>query len=257
MPMPAKKDSEKRKLIGARFDPEDRAAIGKFAKEAGISPGAEVEKRVKATLAFDEEGLALIAEIGEEIREIQAGLGGNKPWHKSLKKWSAVTDMLRTGPIMDRNPDSPSDDEAVDEAWRAVEDLQKERQDIIDEAAQHGLAWKSEPRGQSRKRGGGILGAFAILDTREGERALLNKLDDGPEKDALIQAHSKVVELDLRVSEAKAAWTSLLNIYWDAEAEGRNWNRERQRVKAEAARDRGEQVDPYRLSGLDPWSLKG
>ncbi|MBY6219021.1 DUF4062 domain-containing protein [Qipengyuania aquimaris] len=255
--MPAKKDSEKRKLIGARFDPEDRATVGKFAKEAGISPGAEVEKRVKATLAFDEEGLALIAEIGAEIREIQEGLGGSKPWHKNLKKWSAVTDMLRTGPIMDRNPDSPADDEAVKAAYSTVTDLQDERQAIIDEVAQHGLAWKSEPRSQTGKRGGGILGAFAILDTREGERALLNKLDDGPEKDALIQAHSKVVELDLKVSEAKGAWISLLSNYWDAEAEGRNWNRERQRVKAKAAWDRGEQVDFYRLSGQDPWNLKG
>lgn len=272
MPMPAKKDSEKRKLIGARFDPPDRERIEEFARESGISPGSEVEKRVKATLGFDDEGLRLIAEWGEEIQLIQRGLGGSKPWHKDLKKWSAVTDMLRTGPIMRRNPDRPEEDEAVADAFARLNELEAERSAIIQEAREVGIAWTDNPQGRKLLpkraevrnlfRGKNVaprpnaLSPFNFTP-RDSERRLLKDLPEGSAKASLIDMHARLEVLDEEIIEARNAWTSLLSDYWDKEDEGRKWNRARQMANAKEAFDAGEPYDFYQLTGGDPWNLKG
>ncbi|MEC7819188.1 MAG: hypothetical protein VX454_11075 [Pseudomonadota bacterium] len=267
MGRPPKKAGEKRQLIGARFDPTDRHAIETAAEKSGRSAGAEIEARVKATLAFDEEGLRFLAEIGQEILDIQRGLGGQKAWHEDLKKWSAVTHMLRTGPIMRRNPDQPHDDEIVSAAYNRFRELQSERRQLVEAANQSGLAWIEDPAPKksgsgifgSKTRLGGILGAAVnkfALDPRVSERSAIEAISDPDAQAAAIEAHDRLRQLDSDVADAREAWSETLQPYWEAEREGRAWNKHRQMKRAQDAFDRGDPVDVYQLSGMDPWGGK-
>lgn len=257
MPRPAKKETEKRKVIAPRFDPEDRKAIEDYAALSSRSAGAEVERRVRATLAFDEEGLSLLEELGSEIAEIEAGLGGSKRWHQQLKKWSAVVDMFRTGPIMRRNPDSPDNDPAVEEAYRRVSELEKKRKDLVAEASQIGLAWLEDPKRNALAPGvvGNALASFSF-NPRAAERTTLENLPATEARDYMIGLHEQVCALDQEITDARRSWTTLLAHYWKVEREGRKWNRERQQAKAREAFQRGERVDYYQLTGRDPWQLE-
>lgn len=259
MPRPTKSDSEKRQLIGARFDPEHRKQLVDYANSAGISPGAEVEKRILATLAFDEQGLHLISEIGAEVQAIQAGTG--KRWHKDLMTWAAVMDMLRTGPMMQRNPDDPNEDDVVIDAHRQFRQLSDKRQKLVDAAVEAGWNWSPDPK--PRKQTGGLSGAlFGMAQapfargTREAERNYIESLPDGEGKTMVLKLHDQLCDLDEKVAEAEQAWVAALVPYWDKEDEGRKWNRRRQRDRAKALMEAGEDFNMMHLTASDPWQWK-
>lgn len=257
MGRPPKKAGEKRQLFSVRFDPAEREAVEAAADKSGRSVGAEIEARVKATLGFDEEGLALISAIGSEIQEIQKGFNG-KRWHKDLTVWSAVVDMFRTGPIMATNPDNPSDDEAVSKAYAAYQEAYDRRQAIIDDVAHIGVAWLSDPKPKSRPKSQGLFGnALAgLVDGRLAEKAAIKAISDDETRRTLSEIHDEVCSADDEVASLEAEWIAQLRLYWDAEREGRAWNRARQKRKAQQAFEQGEPVDYFHLSGTDPWFLK-
>lgn len=258
MPRPAKSDNEKRQLIGARFDPEAREALVHFATKAGISPGAEVERRVLTTLAFDEQGLQLIAEIGAEIQAIQAGTG--KRWHKDLMTWAAVMDMFRTGPMMQRSPDNPQDDEVVTEAYAHFRDLSDKRQTLVEAATASGWTWALDPKPRNAlSPKGGIFGnalAMFAANPREAERSYILSLPEGEGRDKVIEAHEHLCALDAEIADAERAWLAALAPYWDKEDEGRKWNRRRQRDRARAQMAAGEDYNVMHLTATDPWQWK-
>jgi hypothetical protein len=258
LPRPPKNESEKRQLIGARFDPADREKIVDYAASAGISPGAEVEKRVIATLAFDEEGLRLIAEIGAEIQAIQAGLG--KRWHKDLKTWAAVMDMFRTGPMMQRNPDQPLDDDVVTAAYEAFKVLCDQRQKLIEAANEAGWQWTAEPKPKTKQpqSGGLFANALAVfaLNPRKTERDYILTFPDSEGRDKVLEAHDSLLALDQQIDDAERAWIAALAPYWEKEEEGRKWNRRRQRDKAKARMAAGEDFNMMHLTAADPWDWK-
>lgn len=257
MPRPPKSDSEKRQLIGARFSPEHRKQLVDYADAAGISPGAELEKRAVATLAFDEEGLELIAEIGAEIQAIQAGLG--KRWHKDLKTWSAVMDMFRTGPMMSRNPDPAEHDDVVKEAYERYRALVEERTQVINSVSEIGLSWSQEPKFKAGRAAGGLLGMASgslSIDLREAERKIIETIEDEALKLKLLELHEGLRALDSQIEDADKEWSNSLALYWNAESEGRSWNRKRQRDRAIANMRAGEPFNLTHLSASDPWDWK-
>lgn len=258
MPRPAKIESEKRQLIGARFDPAPRKQLVDYAESAGISPGAEVEKRVLATLAFDEQGLQLIAEIGAEIQAIQAGTG--KRWHKDLMTWAAVMDMLRTGPMMQRSPDNPQDDEVVMDAYGRFRELSDERKKLVEAATSAGWTWTLDPKPRNALTpSGGLFGnalaAFAA-NPREAERNFIMSLPDNEGRAKVVEAHEHLCSLDEEIADAEREWLAALAPYWDKEDEGRKWNRRRQRDRARAQMAAGEDFNLTHLTATDPWQWK-
>lgn len=265
MPRPPKEDSEKRRLIGARFDPGVREKLDSYTAESGRSAGAEVERRVRATIALDEAGLELIESICSEIAEIESAHEGRR-WHEDLVVWSAVVHMIRTGPIMLHRPESPNDDEVVSRAYKRLEELEGRRKHLLDQAADCGLAWLERPNtqraGQSGGRlglsgGRGLLGGNVAVDARKAERATIESLEASLEKDELARLHEQLCVLDGEIEEAKAKWTGYLRTYWDAEEEGREWNRRRQMARAQKAFREGGDFDMHQLGGADPWHLAG
>ncbi len=259
MGRPPKASNEKRQQIGARFSPEDRARIDDWAEKAGRSAGAEVERRVLATLDLDDEGLQLIEDIGREIVAIQRGLNG-KRWHKSVKVWSAVAHMLRTGPIMEHRPEDPMDDEAVQDAYRVYSGYDEQRRELVSKVASAGVAWLEDPMPPNALMPSedGIFGrsynALAYIKPRERERRAIEALDDDDHKDALLYLHGKLCELDEQVREAKAAWVELLSDHWNEESEGHAWSRQRQMEQARQAKAQGRPYSFYHLTGVDPWT---
>lgn len=258
MARPAKQESEKRQLIGARFDPDVREKLDSYITESGRSAGAEVERRVRATIDLDEAGLRLIETISSEIAEIQTA-HGDRLWHEDLVVWSAVAHMLRTGPIMLSRPESPNDDPTVAKAYEKVKELKNQRKGLIEQAAAHGLAWLENPKHKEL----GNMGLFGkvgpvTVDARKTERATIDSLDDSPGKDKLAKLHQRVCELDKKIEEADAKWTEYLRPYWDGEREGRQWNRTRQMERASKALKEGryKDVDLCQLAGTDPWFAK-
>jgi hypothetical protein len=265
MGRPPKADSDKRKLIGARFDPVDKSQIEAFAEASGRSAGSEVERRVMATIDLDEAGLELIEEIGREIAAIQRGMNG-KRWHKDLVVWSAVTHMLRTGPIMGRRPDSPNDDEAVQEAYQKLSALKYQRKELVAGVSRLGIAWVEEPPTQQNALAryspvtSGLFGnAFANIppvNPRERERRAIEAAPEGDKvREELLSLHKMLCDLDQQIGEANTAWSNLLADYWMAEREGRDWNRNRQRDRAHQLRKEGLPADYYQLTGTDPWQF--
>lgn len=260
MGRPRKDDSEKRRLVGARFNPEDLVRLEAYAAESGRSAGAEVERRVRATIALDEVGVDLIEAICSEIAEIEAAYDGMK-WHEDLVVWSAVAHMMGTGPIMLRRPERASDDETVTNAYKRLSELEGQRRQMIEQAAAHGLAWLEEPKPNRPGKLGGdqglLTGYIPAVDTRKVERATIESLDAGPEKDELVKLHERVCELDDEIQQAKGKWVEYLRTYSDAEEEGRMWNRRRQMRRAIKAFRSGDVYDIHQLGGFDPWQLEG
>lgn len=81
----------------------------------------------------------MAAEIVEIKEHFQAS------WHDQLDAWAATAHMIRTGPIMQLRPSSPSEDPEVREARDEVDKLERQRADLIREAKATGIAWIDEP----------------------------------------------------------------------------------------------------------------
>ena len=147
MARPRKNDDEKRQLISIRLDAGAKLTLEQAAKAADRSIGAEAEKRIAGTLGLDDEGLELLATITREIRAIEQST--RKSWHRNLKTWSAVAEMLRTMPPRQKRPDTSSDDELVVAAYQRLADLADERRHKVDKLALLGL---TIPEESSRER---------------------------------------------------------------------------------------------------------
>ena len=240
-----KDDSEKRKLIGARFDPEAFDFIERQASANGRSVGAEVEARVAATIGLDAEGLELAGMIAREIAIIQKITG--KRWHRDLKTWAAVKEMLERGPIDERRPDRPQDDEALNAAFERLKTLKDERRRIVDQFAEVGLAIMEDP---TSKVNAFFINALAAMDGgRSVARTTIEGAPESNDKVTALRLLDRLLELDVLIPQADKELNDLLTPYVDAGAEGALLYRERLKREAERRRDAGDDYSPMHLAG--------
>lgn len=248
----AKDESEKRKLIGARYDPDVFAFLEAQAEANSRSTGAEVEERVAATHGLDAEGVALVADIAAEMGNIQRLTG--KRWHRDLKTWAAVKEMLVQGPLEERRPDRSSDDEQVNEAWQRFRTLSDERREIIEQFKRIGVTLTEDPKPPKQRGIFGMQNALAAMASpwdggRTIAREMFESAPDSNDKQTALQLLDRLLELDRLIKEADDTWGALLMPYIEAEFEGRMAYRERLTREAERKRDAGEPFNVHHLYG--------
>lgn len=242
-----KNEEDKRRLIGARFDRDARAFIHEQAEANGRSPGAEVEARVVATEGLDTNGLDLIRAISREITEIQRATG--KRWHKDLKTWAAVKEMLYRGPIHAARPDNWEDDEWVVRASAEPDQLTHRRHEIINFFSSIGIMISESPL----PMGTGLLASTLNLDGgRTHAREVLNDAEPGPERDEALAKLDALLVLDREIEAAKERWLEQVKPYLEAESEGAILYRE---ALQRNARQRAINGEKYRKADfLGVWS---
>lgn len=243
----AKDEAEKRKLIGARFDPEVRQFLETQAETNSRSAGAEVEARVAATMGLDKEGLELVAAIAREIVAIHQIAKGAR-WHKDLRPWAAVKEMLHRGPIERFRPDPWEDDELVQKAYQKYHALSERRLEIVDFFKTLGLTIDPEPKTKAL----GLLGRALNTDGgRTQARDVLEGAEPSPGIEDALSRLDQLLELDVQIEAAHEHWKELLMPYLDRGIEGIRLYRDR--LQAEARRQLAEGDKTY--SATDLWGI--
>lgn len=257
MPRPAKADEDKRKVIGARFGPQERRAIAALASQHDRSVGAEVEVLAGLFLDCDHETLALLREIADEIAVIsRSGLRpGDEPgkWHKHLPTYAAVAEMLAHGPLQRHRPDAPYEDEYVEAAFKKQRDAIEEKRRLSDQLRAYGISVQPARYVPAKTAAGSALGAVlgraltAGFDYRLTERAGIEAIPDDEIKMAALTMFDRIVELDEEEAAAAVELNDLLQPYLDAEIDGREAYRRFRRERAKEALFRNE---PFSKSDL-------
>jgi len=249
MARPRKQDQEKRHALSIRLDGITKESLERSAGEACRSLGAEVERRIVATLGLDETGLELVSKIAAEIRLLQ--YGKSKPWHRDLKLWSAVSEMMRWLPPAENRPDNPKDDEFFLAALEDHDRLTEKRRQKLVELGDLGLLLPEEPfrymppaaalsdkseTGQPRL--GPFLEGMRLGNSREMAKRTLDTLEPSPACELAYRLLAEVVGLDEQVTAAFDRLRQQLAPFEEAEREGRLIYRSR--LQAEAQRRRAE-----------------
>jgi hypothetical protein len=184
--------------------------------------------------------------IASEIVQIQKMTG--KRWHKDLKTWASVAEMLFAGPIHNFDPDRPQDDEIVEEAFNRLEALQSARSELIDQLADLGIATRRDPD----KPSGGQAGLAILPDpSRSSTRLMCEKLDVGQQPNAMALL-AGIIELDDQIRKADAAFKLTLRPHHEVTVAGRKLYRNHLQKEAERKRALGEPFDILHLTEVTP-----
>lgn len=237
MGRPAKAVEDKRKLIGARFDPADRQRLEQHAEEAGRSTSAEVERRAIATLGLDDRGLELVAMIAAEVQHIESQTG--RRWHAHQRTWYAVSELMRSLPPHYTEPELK--DEDLDDAREAVTDLCDRRRDLVVELNAMGL---HVPEFPDHTGTDDFLG-----DTRTVWRQLVEGSKPSTARERALILLEQLARFDEQIEQAgrEAARLSVLPI--EEELEGREIYRRRLQAEARRRRNEGAPFDVRHLTG--------
>ena len=230
-----------------RLDPSVRHRLEMAAKKAGKRFSLDLEARILATSDLDQKGIELVHAISRQISQIQKMT--DVKWHRQLKAWSAVAEMLRIGPIHEFNPDPPENDEDVTAAFERLEVIQRSRSDLIDRLADMGIAARQDPD----KPSGDGTGIVKLADpTRSATRLLCDKLDDPLDKTHALALLGEILQLDEQARQANASFESALSLHLDAIKSGRKFYRDYLRREAERKKAQGEPYNIMHLVELDP-----
>ena len=247
MGRPPKKPEERRQLATLRLDPEVHRKLEEAAASAENSRPAELEARLVATCDLDRNGVELVQAIAKEIAQIQKMTG--KRWHKDLKTWATVAEMLRVGPIHEFNPDLPQNDEDVIAAFEMLEILEQDRSNLIEQLGEMGIAARQDPD----KPVSAEAGLATLPDPpRSTARRMCEKLDDPEESAVAASLLDKIIQIDGQCREVSAKFKGALRLHLEAANAGRKLYRDYLRKGAEQKRSRGEPYDIFHIIGVDP-----
>ncbi|WP_395616334.1 hypothetical protein [Sphingorhabdus sp.] len=247
MGRPLKKPEERRKEATLRLDPEVRHKLMEAATKAERSFAADLEARLVATCDLDQKGVELVHGISRQISQIQKMT--DVKWHRQLKTWGAVAEMLRIGPIHEFNPDPPEGDEDVTGAFEMLEVIQRSRSDLIDQLADMGIAARQDPD----KLSGEGVGIAKLADpTRGATRLLCEKIDDPLDKAHALDLLGEILQLDEQARQANASFKDALRLHLNAINAGRKFYRDYLRREAERKKSEGEPYNIMHLVDLDP-----
>lgn len=221
------KAEEKRKLMSARFDPPVARHIEAHAKASGRSIPAEIEARICATIALDQEGLALVERVISEMEALRRRNRGLR-WHKDLTTWAATAEMIAIGPIQDMKPMNPVDADVQEAAQQPLHEIYYK---------QDALVWKLGQLGVTVARTRSI-GGLLRLNSRDLERAGIDKISASQDRDQAIAIHEMLIALDDAHDQALLSYKEAMEPYEKAEEQGRELYRDH--LTSEAARAQAE-----------------
>lgn len=228
----------KRKQIGVRLGPQDRAALDALAAAEGVSVGKLIENRTTALLAADQKTFALLVSIVEGIeqaRELMGNSDDDAPkWHEDLTTWGAVAEMLASGPTALVRPESAYRDEGFIGAIQNKSRILVAKQKVIDRLSAYGipamLQSTLELPAARRRRGlfGAVLFAPPAIDRRANERKLIDAIDDDDARAKALELHAELIALDAEEKDEGVFADDTVKIYRDMEDEGRAaWRKHR------------------------------
>lgn len=227
----------KRKQVGVRFGPQDRATLEALAKAEGadVSVGKLIEKRTLALMSADKPTFDLLAAICARISEAQevakkAHPANQQPdelrWHQDLYGWAAVAEMLARGPIEERRPESIVTDEGYKAAERTKLQIVGKKKAIMERLSQHGISASLEPSRESEKRGGLFGRVLEQYDRRGPERAMIDAIPDDESRQAAISLHDELKALDEAEAQESEHASDTVKIFREMEEVGRRLFRE-------------------------------
>jgi hypothetical protein len=247
MGRPSKNQEMRRQVVTLRLDPPVLRKLEMAAKQAGKRFSLDLETRLLATSDLDQKGVELVHAISRQISQIQKMT--DVKWHRQLKTWGAVAEMLRIGPIHEFNPDPPEGDEDVTAAFEMLEVIQRSRSDLIDQLADMGIAARQDPD-QHSGEGAGI--AKLADRTRGATRLFCEKIDDPSDKAHALDLLGEILQLDEQARQANASFKDALRLHLNAINAGRKFYRDYLRREAERKKSEGEPYNIMHLVDLDP-----
>lgn len=246
MGRPRKKPEDLRKIATLRLCPEVRRKLKEAATKAGRSFAADLEARLVATCDLDHQGVELVQAIAKEVVQIEHIT--RKRWHKDLKTWAVVAEMLRIGPVNDFNPDLPQNDESVIAAFGMLEILEQDRSVLIEQLGSMGIAARQDPDKAVR----GEAGLTMLPDpTRSKARRMCETLDDAEESARAANILDQIIQIDGRYREVNEAFKDALRLHLEAASAGRKLYRDYLRKEAEGKKSRGEPYDILHIMEVD------
>ncbi len=253
---PREREEAKRAAVTIRTTPTVKDQLVAAAEASGRSLTQEIELRLEASLARDAiagspETERLLSAYAAEIAQVEGVL--KKRWHKDLKTWGAVSELLKAGPINRMQPDRTYDDEIVGEAWQRLEAVCDQKRPIVQLFAAAGIACDVKAPSLRQPVQRGLFGRGLVpTPNRWMESAAIENLDASEDEKAMLRtALQELIRLDAAEEEADKVYGEAIKPYIEAEQEGRNWLRAHRRQRAFDAITRGnyDEYDPRDLIG--------
>jgi hypothetical protein len=247
MGRPSKNPETLRRVVTLRLDPPVLRKLEMASKKAGTRFSKDLEARLIATCDLDQKGVELVHAISGQISQIQKMT--DVKWHRQLKAWGAVAEMLCIGPIHEFNPDPPEGDEDVTAALEMLEVIQSSRAALIDQLADMGIAARQDPD----KHSGEGAGIAKLADrTRGTTRLFCEKIDDPSDQAHALNLLGEILQLDEQARQADTSFKDALRLHLNAIKAGRKFYRDYLRREAERKKSEGEPYNIMHLLELDP-----
>lgn len=225
MARPKKPNEEKRVQVNVRLLPSDKDRLEVMAGESGKPLAAEAEAIIAQHLRRSAETNALLLHIGEQIVELEKRTLGK--WHKNLTAWAAVSEML-AHIIDDNRPERISDDDVVMEVRERLQTSEARRLLSIQKLSDLGISVKVDPRplpllGASQGRRGlfGKIRATPPPSSRNWEKAAINAMPEGDDKNEAQKLFSEILKLDQVIADIEDEEDEAMRPYIEAEQAGR------------------------------------
>lgn len=263
---PREHEEVKRSALTIRTTPTIKEAIAFAAERSGRSVTQEIELRLQESLQLEQnagspETHRLLLSYANEIAAIEKAR--KKSWHRDLGTWGAVSEALRGGPINLARPDRPADDEIVEEAWRALNEIMERKRELAVFLLQNNvpcnphapkLAYRYRPIFPDPAETPTAQIARLLTEGDQNRSLEETFIDNLPladaEKDKLRAVVAQMRKLDEAEVEADRRYGETLKPYFDAEREGRQWLHEwRRRQAIEASHRADYRSDPRGYDG--------
>ena len=219
---PPKGADERRIQVNVRLLVADRDRLQSLAAESARPLASEAESILAKHLARSDETNALLDRIALNIRDLELRAQGK--WHKNLKAWAAVSEMLGQVADIDR-PESLLDDEIIAAVKQQLRSAEEFRLMIISKLSDHGISVKLDPRPEpllGRHRLRGIFGnSENARSPRLWERAAIEAMPEDSIKSEAVELFEMLCDCDERIAKFERDLDDAIRPYIEAEQAGR------------------------------------
>jgi hypothetical protein len=223
MGRPPKSAEEKRVQVNIRLLAADKMKLEALASESEKPLATEAESILAKHLSRRKEVNHLLDKIADQIATLEELAKGQ--FHKNLKAWAAVSEML-SRVIEDDNPEKLKDDEIVQDVRAQIMKYEDLRRTGVALLAGHGISVRVDPRpspllGYNVRRG--LFGSKRQdhQSSRLWEQAAINAMPDDEQKEECQDLFNTVVRLDEEIAKLEAEEADAMRPLIEAEQEGR------------------------------------
>ncbi|HMU20666.1 MAG TPA: hypothetical protein PKC48_00170 [Sphingorhabdus sp.] len=220
---PPKSADERRIQVNVRLLVADRERLQTLATDSGRPLASEAESILAKHLSRRKETNALLDRIATAIADLEEKAQGK--WHKNLKAWAAVSEMLARV-IEDDKPEKVKDDEIVQEVRGRINKHERLRLTAVALLANLGVSIRVDPKpapllGYNHQRGMFGRGRPEPQSSRLWEQAAINAMPNGEAKEECQDLFNSVLKLDEIISQLEAEEVEAMRPLIEAEQEGR------------------------------------